>query len=164
MLSIRHLSYSRVLLLQSRTACELVMVAVKYDDLSLAFDFVNSAPPGSNGAYLSLDTGQIFWISEMNPMEEELPDDLETSGRYVALPHKNDLDLGKDLALRFVEQELPDCYVRAEGFFRHKGAYGRLKQMLESEGILEKWFKFEEESLDKALREWCADNDIELVS
>lgn len=67
------------------------MVPVKYDDLSLAFDFVNSAPPGVHAAYVSLDDGRVFWMSEMNPVEEDLPDDLETSDRYVALPHKNDL-------------------------------------------------------------------------
>ena len=52
-------------------------------------------------AYISLDTGAIYWVSESNPMEAEadVPDDLETSDRYIAVPHKNDLDLGTQLAL-----------------------------------------------------------------
>lgn len=139
------------------------MVSVEYDDLALAFDFVSAGPPMVHNAYISLDTGQIFWTSELNPVEDEVPDNLETSERYIAIPHKNDLDLGRNLALRFVEQELPQCYERVEGFFRRKGVYARFKQMLESEGALEKWYKFEAESVEKALKDWCAENHIEVI-
>ena len=139
------------------------MVTVKYDDLSLAFEFVSAGLPMEHNAYISIDTGQIYWISDLNPTEEEVPDDLETSDRYIAIPHKNDLGLGRSLALRFAEQELPQCYERAKAFFRSRGAYARFKQLLESEGVLEKWYKFEEESVEKALRDWCAENDIQLI-
>ena len=65
------------------------MVAVKYDDLSAAFDFVSFGAPMEHSAYISLETGAIYWMSELNPLEEEVPDDLETSDRYIAVPHKN---------------------------------------------------------------------------
>ena len=139
------------------------MVAVKYDDLSLAFDFVGYSPPMEHNAYISLDTGEIYLTSELRPMEEDVPDDLETSDRYIAIPHKNDLDLGRDLALRFVAQDLPGCYERAEGFFRRKGAYSRFKELLEAEQALEKWYKFEAESIEKALRDWCVENGIQIL-
>ena len=38
-----------------------------------------------NNAYISLDTGEIYWTSELNPVEEDVPDDLETSDRYLAI-------------------------------------------------------------------------------
>jgi len=139
------------------------VVAVKFDDLSLGFDFVGSAPPSENNAYISLDTGQIYWASEFNPLDEEVPDDLETSDRYLLLPHKTELDLGKGLALRFAASELPHCYDRIVGFFRHKGAYARFKGLLDSEGALERWYKYEAEATESALREWCAENDIQLI-
>ena len=139
------------------------MVAVRYDDLSLAFDFVSGGPRMEHNAYISIDTGQIYWTSELNPTEEEVPADLETSDRYIAIPHKNDLDLGRNLALRFVAQELPERYGRAEAFFRSKGAYARFKQLLESEGVIEKWYQFEAESVEKALRAWCAENGIQFI-
>ena len=137
------------------------MVSVKYDDLSFAFEFVSSAPPGTNAAYVSLDSDQIFWASEVAPSEEELPEDLETSDRYLAVPHKNDLDLGKNLALDFVAQELPRRYEQVEGFFRRRGAYARFKTVLETEGVLEKWYAFEEECTAKALKDWCTEHGIE---
>ncbi len=139
------------------------MVTVNYDELSLAFEFVSAGLPMEHNAYISIDTGQIYWISDLNPTEEEVPDDLETSDRYIAIPHKNDLGLGRDLALRFAEQELPERYERAKAFFRSRGAYARFKKLLESEGVLEKWYKFEEESVEQALRDWCAENSIQLI-
>jgi hypothetical protein len=139
------------------------MVAVKYDELDLAFSFVSSGAPMEHNAYISLDTGQIYWVSELNPIEEELPDDFDTSDRYIALPHKNELGLGRRLALRFARQELGDRHEQVETIFSRKGAYGRFKDLLESAGCLQKWYKFEEAALDEALREWCATNDIEIV-
>jgi hypothetical protein len=139
------------------------MVAVRFDDLSLAFEFVSGGRPMEHHAYLSIDTGRIYWTSDLDSMEEEIPDDLETSDRYIAIPHKNDLDLGRSLALRFVAQELPERYGQAEAFFRSRGAYARFKRLLESEGVLDKWYKFEAESVEKALRDWCAENGIQFI-
>ena len=103
------------------------MVAVSYDDLLLAFDFVSDGSLMENNAYISIDTGQIYWTSDLNPTEDEVPDDLETSDRYIAIPHKNELDLGRNLALRFVTYELPERYGHAKAFFRSRGAYARFK-------------------------------------
>ena len=147
----------------SRPNGETDVVTVKYDDLSAAFDFVSFAPPMEHRAYISVDTGAIHWISELNPLEEEVPDDLETSDRYIAIPHKNELELGSNLALRFAAEELPDRYTRVEGFFRHRGAYSRFKEFLAAEGCLDKWYAFEAESTERALKNWCTENDIELV-
>ena len=37
------------------------MVTVRYDDLSLAFDFISSVPPMEHEAYVLLDTGEVYW-------------------------------------------------------------------------------------------------------
>jgi hypothetical protein len=62
-----------------------------------------------------------------------------------------------------VEQDLSERYEQTQAFFRSRGAYARFKRLLESEGVLEKWYKFEAESVEKALRGWCAENDIQLI-
>jgi len=136
-------------------------MTIKYDDLSAAFDFVSFAAPFEHRAYLSLDTGTIYWVSDTNPIDdEEQPDDLETSDRYIAVPHKNDLDLGNNLALRFAERELPTKYVTVADFFRRRGAYARFKDVLAAEGCLEKWYAFEAAATKRALRDWCEANEI----
>jgi hypothetical protein len=140
------------------------MVTIKYDDLSAAFDFVSFAAPFEHRAFVSLDTGTIHWISETSPIDEEdLPDDLETSDRYIAVPHKNDLDLGNRLALRFAEEQLPHRYASVESCFRHRGAYARFKDLLAAEQCLDKWYAFEAECTERALRDWCVANQIHLV-
>jgi hypothetical protein len=140
------------------------MVAVKYDELSMALDFVSYATPTEHNAYVSLATGKVYWTSDSSDaFDEEIPDDLETSDRYLAIPHKNELDLGRRLALRFVTQELSACYDQVEGFFRRQGAYARFKDLLEREGVLERWYSYEADAVESALRQWCAENGLELV-
>ena len=140
------------------------MVPVKFDDLSAAFDFVSYAAPTEHQAYISLDTGKIYWISDaIDTFEEEIPEDLEDPDRYLVIPHKNELDLGSRLALRFAAQQLPARYDQVEGFFQRRGAYARFKELLEREGALELWYAFEAESAEKALRQWCAENGLEIL-
>lgn len=138
------------------------MVTVKYAELLDAFEFVSSGAPFEHSAYICADTGAIYWASSMIELEEKVPDNLETSDRYIAVPHKNDLNLGRNLALSFVEQELPDDYNTVAGFFRNRGAYRRFKDLLESRGVLEKWYMFEASAMETALREWCQENSVPL--
>jgi hypothetical protein len=109
-------------------------------------------------AHVCRDTGAACWTSAFDPRDDEVPDDLEISARYLAIPHGNDLDLERPLALRFVAQELPDQTERVAECFRHKGPYARFKNLLEAKGLLQQWYKFEANATDKALREWCAES------
>jgi len=54
-------------------------------------------------------------------------------------------------------------YDQVEGFFRQPGAYGRFKDLLAREGALERWYSFETDSVERALRQWCADNGLEIA-
>jgi hypothetical protein len=138
------------------------MVSVLLSELLDSFHFANSGAPYESRAFINLDTGSLHWISNTIELEEEPPEDLDASDRYLALPHKNDLDLGRELALSFVEQELPNDYDRAEGFFYSKGAYGRFKTLLESRGVIEKWYAFEAQATEAKLCEWCHEQGIQV--
>jgi hypothetical protein len=140
------------------------MITVKYEDLSGAFDFVSSAAPFEHRAFLSRDTGAIYWVSEIAPVdEEELPDDLETSDSYLEIPHKNDFDLGNALAFRFADEWLPHRSAEVAACFRRRGAYACFKELLAADGCLEKWYAFEAEQAERALREWCHENRIRVI-
>ena len=140
------------------------MVTIKYDDLSAAFDFVSFGAPFEHRAFVDLETGAIHWVSESSPIEdEEPPDDLEESDRYLPIPHKNDLDLGNSLALRFAEEQLPHRHADIAACFRHRGAYARFKDLLAAERRLDEWYAFETECTERALRDWCAANQIQVV-
>lgn len=137
-------------------------VAVNFDDLFDAFEFVSAGQPYEHEAYLCTETGVIHYHSEFLDPEEDLPDDIDTSERYIAIPHKNDLDLGKRLALRFAYDLLPDEVGDVNGIFRRKGAYRRFKDLLERRGLLQQWYEYEEKSQTEALREWCEVSGIEI--
>ncbi len=109
-------------------------VSTNATDLRTTFDFVSAAAPFEHSAYICLDTGKIYWKAASAGLENEenLPEDLDNSDRYVAVPHKNDLDLGRRLALAFVDQELPDDRDTVISFFRRRGAYGRFKDLLQA--------------------------------
>ena len=67
---------------------------VKFDEICEAFEFVNFGGLGENQAFLDLETGAIYYQSDYMDEEEELPEDLDTSDRYISIPNQQDLDLG----------------------------------------------------------------------
>ena len=83
-------------------------VSVDAEELRTTFEFVSFGAPLEHNAYICVDTGKIYCHSLSAGLEEEEdpPKDLEISDHYIALPHKNDLGLGRRLALAFVAQEL----------------------------------------------------------
>ena len=136
---------------------------MKYSDVEDAFMFVSMSPPEEHYAYLNKETGETYYVSSMGD-SDELPADLDENDKYVSIPHKNDLNLGRDLVFDFISANLPDEYNRVRLIFSKKGAYARLKELLESKGQLEGWYEFEKKATEEALRGWCKENDISLSS
>ncbi|MFP4110101.1 MAG: UPF0158 family protein [Desulfonatronovibrio sp.] len=134
---------------------------ISYSDLEDAFMFVSMSPPFEHHAYLNTETGKFYYVSELGD-SDELPDDFEENDKYISVPHKNDLDLGKNLVFDFVSANLPDQFEKVRGIFSKKGAYARFKDLLEYKGQLEAWYEFENKAIEKALLAWCKENDIQL--
>ena len=133
---------------------------VSFRTIVESFEFVSSAQMYEHQAYLNKETGETYWHSEIGDDFEEPPEDLD-DGKYIEIPHKNELDLGKKLVFDFVYRFLPDDAGEVESIFRKKGAYSRFKHLLAGRGALEQWYEFESTAEDRALREWCEDNGIE---
>ncbi|MEN3112004.1 hypothetical protein ACFONG_19380 [Uliginosibacterium paludis] len=140
------------------------MVTVKLADVLYGFEFSCFDGPFEAMAYVCRETGAVYCTSEDESFESDLPPDLEISDRYVALPSKNDLDLGRSLALSFIEKAAPSDYEAVLGFFRKRGAYAKLKELLERKGLLNQWYEFERASIESALRQWCQENGFEIVT
>ena len=135
-------------------------MAVSFSDLQLAFEFVSSGGMGENEAYLDRQSGKIYWHSEFGDNAETLPDDLDDK-KYIAIPDKKALDLGKALVLEFARELLPDNYDEVRQIFNRRGAYRRFKDLLVPRGALERWYDFSNKAEEAALREWCAANGID---
>jgi hypothetical protein len=137
-------------------------VAVKFSEVLDAYEFVSAGMQLEHQAYICTKTGTIYWSSDAIDVEEELPDDLETADHYISVPHKNELNLGRDLVFSFVRQELPDEWDDVRDIFRRRGAYGRFKDLLCARAMPEKWYEFEATSAEAALRAWCDEVGIQL--
>lgn len=104
---------------------------MNFADIENAFFFVSFGDPYEHSALISRETGQIYYISELGD-SDELPEDVEDEPeKYVAIPHKNDLGLGKRLVLSFVAESLPDEFetverIRGSRHFWRRKAYSRL--------------------------------------
>ena len=83
---------------------------VSFSDLQLAFECVSSGDMGETKAYLGRQSGKIYWHSEFGEDDEELPDDIDDE-KYISIPDKRELDLGKPLVLDFA-REFPTTTVR----------------------------------------------------
>ena len=136
-------------------------MAISFDEIENAFFFVSMDQKYMHNAYLCKETGQIFYTSEMGD-SDELPKDVDDPDKYITIPHKNDLDLGKALVIEFTSEYLPEALDRVYSIFRSRGAYSRYKDLLDEKGLLDKWHRFEDERQKVALKKWCRENSIEI--
>ena len=136
-------------------------MAISFDDIENAFLFVSMDQKYMHNAYLCKETGQIFYTSEMGD-SDELPEDIDDPDKYVSIPHKNDLELGKALVIEFTSEYLPEELDRVYSIFRRRGAYSRYKDLLDENGLLDKWHRFENERQKVALKKWCRENRVEI--
>ena len=124
---------------------------IRLSDIRDAFFFVSSASYGMHSAVLCRDTGRTLYRSEMAGIDE-IGDECVDSDAWIEIPHKNELGLGQSLVFDFIELHLPDEYRRVQQIFRRRGAYGRFKDFLEAKGLLQRWYDFENEREEQALR------------
>ena len=134
-------------------------------DIELSFEFVSSSGVGMNEAFLCRRTGKIYWRSDSSDdlNEEEMPDDVEDEEKYIAIPGKRDLDLGKPLVLDFAREFLPNDFDEVRYMFSKRGAYKNFRALVTRRNLLDRWYEFESKATERALREWCELNSIELA-
>ena len=135
---------------------------IDFQEIEDAFDFVSFSPAGELEAFLCTETGKIYLQSDIHGEEfEPLPDDI-ASDKYIEIPHKNELELGVTVVMDFADQHLTDHVDTIQAMFSKKGAYARFKELLYSRDAVDKWYAFEAQAQETALREWCTENEIKL--
>ena len=139
------------------------MPTVSLDQLQNAMEWASSDFL-DNEAYICRQTGNIFLITDDPGIidEEEIPEDIHNSDRYLSVPDKRDLDLGSQLAFDFTARYLAQHYDEVRDMFRHRGAYRRFKDFLERKDMLEQWYAHSDEQAAKALGEWCVTEGLSL--
>lgn len=138
------------------------MTTAPFNELFDAYYFANAGGDGDTAAFIQRDSGKIYYQSIENLPEDETPDDIDDATRYLELPRQNDLDLGRELVFAFVEAHIPAELDKVSAIFRQRGAYRHFKDWLGHRDALDAWYAFEQQATERALRAWCAENEIEL--
>jgi hypothetical protein len=134
-----------------------------FKDIQEAFDFADTRGSfGENRAFLCRRTGKIYLHSDpdVDELFDELPDDIEDDEKYLAIPDKRELDLGKPLVLDFAREYLPGDFDEVRYIFDRKGAYRKFRALVERRNVLDRWYDFEAKATERALRDWCELNSI----
>ncbi len=124
---------------------------VSFNEILLAFEFVSAGGMGEHEAFLCKQSGKTYWRSELSDHLDELPDDIDDGERYLRIPNKRELDLGKPLVLDFVRQFLPDDFDAVRQIFSRSGAYAQFKDLLGRRGALDRWHDFEGKAEKKSI-------------
>jgi hypothetical protein len=118
-------------------------------------------------ARITLSSGQIqhhsVWTDIWDDSTGGQSETKETGDDTLDIPHKTELGLGRDLALWFIEEMIPDRLEEVEEFFQKRGAYAKFKALLGEEGLLQPWYQFEKDAEEQALRNWCEENGVSIV-
>jgi hypothetical protein len=135
---------------------------VSLKDIREAFEFVSAGGGDEHQAFLCKQSGKLYWHSELCDDLDNLPGDIDDNEKFLQIPDKKELDLGKPLALDFAREFLPGDIDDVRQFFSRRGAYARFKDLLHRRGSLDQWYDFEAKAEERALREWCDLNSIEV--
>ena len=138
------------------------MPTVDANDLEDAVLIV-SEPGTLDEAWVSLDTGQVHIRSEQ--VDEELaplPDDIDTSQRYVPVPHMSTLDLGLELVFDFADAAMPEEADRVRQMFKRSEAYRHFSELVEAHGLTDRWHDFREAQTRAVLAGWCQEHGLQL--
>lgn len=137
--------------------------AIPYDDLQSAFNFVSAAAPYERNAYIAKDTGEVFHAAQIYDAYKRVPPDVDDGERYWSVPHRQDLDLGGRLELKFVAEHMPARLAVAEEFFHRRGAHAKFHELVEKEGKQALWRQYEHDATELALRRWATDEGLALA-
>jgi hypothetical protein len=140
-------------------------MSASFQELLDALEFVSlGGGLGGNSAILCRETGKIYWQFADSPeLSNELPDEIDGDETYIRLPDKRDLGLGKPLVLEFAREFLPDDLDEVRYIFSKRGAYAKFRALLARRRAVDRWRNFESQATERALRDWCEVNSIEVV-
>ena len=137
------------------------MHPISRDDLHLAVEFVTGGQVHGAAAYVDRHTGAILWAGD--GMEEPLPDDIDDEERYLPVPSRKELGLGRNDALAFTEQHAPQLLDRAEAIFNRAGAFQRFKALMDEAGLLPQWYAHQDQRLWEELEAWAEEHGLKLA-
>ncbi len=122
--------------MKQRSSQPTMTASVSLEDLEHALFWVSSPPEFDAAAFVSRTTGKLFLRGADGPVDDDFPEDIDDGLEYIAVPHRNELGLGRQLVYRFVEDAAPHLRHKVQEAFRRRGAYARFKALLDDNSLL----------------------------
>ena len=130
---------------------------VKLSEIKDALDSVDI----SSTCYFNKETNEILWQWDYNKEystykeEDEANDNIINMFDYF---YKNDYDIMQD----FIDT-IEDINLREKLYYatRGRGAFSRFRYIIESNDLLDDWYKYKDEKYKAIAKNWCIDNNIE---
>jgi hypothetical protein len=138
-------------------------LSVNWNELEHTFEFVSMGEPHEHEAVICRESGKLFWLTDIEEDIEAWPEDADDPEKYLAIPYKKELDLGKPLVMEFAKQFLPSEFNEVRRMFDRRGAYARFRDLLQRTKTLDRWYDYENKATKSALKKWCALNEIEIA-
>jgi hypothetical protein len=138
------------------------MSTVQRDQLILAVEHVTGGGAIGASAFIDGRTGAVLFGGA--DLEVSLPVDVYEDERYVPVPTKKELGLGRGMALTFSEQHAPHLLDSAEHIFATAGAFERFNRLMHEHGLLKDWYAYQEDRLSIAVQEWAEQHGLGLLS
>lgn len=136
---------------------------VKLDDVLEAINFAND----ETEYYYSIKTEEVLMCfdgmingEENSELEEDIEENFEG---YIRLPGQYEID-EYSVMEEFIEN-LPEGRKQYElaDAIRGKGAFRRFKDTVYDLGLEQKWFDFRDGEYVRIAREWCRENEIDII-
>jgi hypothetical protein len=138
------------------------MSTVQRDQLVLAVEHVTGGEAIGASAFIDHSTGAILFGGA--DLDVSLPVDVYEDERYIPVPTKKELGLGREMALSFSHQHAPHLLESVEHIFATAGAFGRFKHLMHEHGLLKDWYAYQEDRLSSAVQEWAEQHGLGLFS
>jgi hypothetical protein len=115
---------------------------------------------------LDLSTGNCVYdvrdiaLDEIIAVDEKKPES-GTRPRYIQIPDKYKLNIGRTLVLQFTREYFPEDYRDIFNRFKRPHAYTWWRIFLEDQKKLQEWHEFRNRKTKEALIDWCNNNHFE---
>ncbi len=130
---------------------------IKLSEIKDALDSVDI----SSTCYFNKETNEILWQWDYNKEystykeEDEANDNIINMFDYF---YKNDYYIMQDFIDTIEDVNLREKLYEAT---RGRGAFSRFRYIIESNDLLDDWYKYKDEKYKAIAKEWCIDNNIE---
>jgi len=113
--------------------------------------------------YYNKITSEVIYIGEEEARIADSTDIEENWDNYISLPSQfdiNEYDIMVEFCYSLENDRISNELLSA---LNGKGAFRKFKDTAIRLNLEEKWYKYKDEALIKIARDWCKDNDIEVI-